>query len=104
MEENIKNKLTDELIEEIANTEQKKIVIEVKEIVTPEQRMAIECIKKLKNPFVMLDVEYVMKDLKICKSIAYKIFQSEDFPSINVGKTYKVMLLPYLMWKCKKQK
>ena len=43
-----------------------------------------------------------MNDLKVCETIAYKIFKRDDFPSINIGKSNQVMLLPYLIWKMNK--
>lgn len=101
--EEIINIVTDKILEEIKNTEVKNIVIETKDEITPEQRMIIESIRQLKNPFAMIGVNYVMKDLKICKSIAYKLFQRDDFPSIKFGKEHRVMLLPYLMWKMNKK-
>lgn len=91
------NKLNEKIIEEIKNNEYKQ------EILTPQQRIAIESIKRVKNPFIMISVEDVMKDLKICRTIAYRLFQREDFPSINIGKSNKIMLLPYLIWKMTKR-
>ena len=77
---------------------------ELKELeLTLEELMAIESIKKLRNPFMMIDVVTVMKDLHICKSIAYRLFQREDFPSINIGKNNQIMLLPYMIWKMQKR-
>lgn len=95
--------ITQQIVNEIQSTENKNIVIETKEILTPEQRMIIEAIRKLKNPFVMLTVKDVMKDLNICETVAYKTFKREDFPSINVGKNNQVMLIAYLLWKMNKR-
>ena len=44
------NNLTNKVIDEIQNTEMKNIIIETKEILTPEQRMAIDTIRRVKNP------------------------------------------------------
>ena len=87
-------------------------VIEVDDLQTPiiidkpehtfDEQMAIECVKKIKYPFRMLTVEHVMKDLDICRSIAYKLFQSENFPSKKIGKNHQVCLIAYLIWKVKK--
>lgn len=88
---------------EIQNTETKNIIIETKEVLTPEQRMAIDTIRRVKNPFKMLTVKDVMNDLGICETIAYRTFKRNDFPSINVGKTNQVMLLAYLIWKMQKR-
>ena len=58
---------------------------------------------KLKNPFKMIGVEAVMKDLNICRTIAYRLFKREDFPSITIGKSNQIMLISYLMWKLNKR-
>ncbi len=97
------NNLTKEVFNGIQSTEVKNIVIETKEILTPEQRMAIDTIRRVKNPFVMIGVKDVMKDLKVCETVAYRIFRREDFPSINIGKNNQVMLLAYLIWKMNKR-
>ena len=87
MDEKELNNLTKDIQEEIKNQEN----------ITPEQRLIIEAIKIVRNPFVMLTVKDVMRDLNICESVAYKTFKREDFPSINIGKNNQVMLLPYLL-------
>lgn len=97
------NNITTKIVDEIQNTEMKNIIIETKEILTPEQRMAIDTIRRVKNPFRMLGVKDVMRDLKICETIAYKTFKRDDFPSINIGKSNQVMLLSYLIWKMNKR-
>lgn len=93
------NDLTKKITEEIQNTDTKHIIIETKEILTPEQRIAIDSIRRVKNPFRMIGVKDVMNDLKVCETIAYRIFKRNDFPSINVGKSNQIMLLSYLIWK-----
>lgn len=97
--EKIMDKVTEEVLNAIENKDIKQIVIEHKEPRTVEQELAVETIKKIKNPFRMIGVETIMKDLNICKGIAYKLFQREDFPAINIGKTKQVMLISYLLWK-----
>ncbi len=91
-----------QVIEKI-DAEDKKININLQRELTLEELMAIESIKKLRNPFMMIDVVTVMKDLHICKSIAYRLFQRKDFPSINIGKSNQIMLLPYMIWKMQKR-
>ena len=93
------NNLTKQVVNEIQNTDTKNIVIETKEVFTPEQRMAIDTIRRVKNPFRMISVKDVMNDLNVCETIAYRIFKRNDFPSINVGKSNQIMLLAYLIWK-----
>ena len=97
------NDLTKQVINEIQNADTKNIVIETKETLTPEQRMAIDTIRRVKNPFKMLTVKDVMQDLGICETVAYRTFKREDFPSINIGKNNQVMLLAYLIWKMQKR-
>ena len=97
------NNLSEKISSEIKNIETKNIIIETKEVLTPEQRMAIDTIRRVKNPFIMLTVKDVMRDLNICETVAYKTFRRDDFPSINVGKNNQVMLLPYLIWKMSKR-
>ena len=97
------NDITTKVVNEIQNTEMKNVVIETKEVLTPEQRMAIDTIRRVKNPFRMLSVKDVMRDLNICETIAYKTFKRDDFPSINIGKSNQVMLLAYLIWKMTKR-
>lgn len=93
------NNLNEKIINQIQNTDVKHIVIETKEVLTPEQRIAVEAIKRVQNPFKMLTVKDVMRDLNICETIAYKTFRRDDFPSINIGKNNQIMLLSYLIWK-----
>ena len=95
--------LNNKMIDEIQNTEDKKININVRNPLTPQDFMAIESIRKLKNPFRMIGVEVVMQDLHICRSIAYRLFQRDDFPSINIGKSNQIMLLSYMIWKMQKR-
>ena len=68
-----------------------------------EEKLITEAMKKVKDPFMNLTVEYVMKDLGIGIVKAYEIFNRNDFPAINVGKTKTVTLLAYLIWKMKRQ-
>lgn len=96
----------DNILTKVANeidTEEKKININLSAPLTPEQLMAIQSIKRLKNPFKMLSVKDIMRDLNICETIAYRTFKRNDFPSINIGKSNQVMLLSYLIWKMSKR-
>lgn len=91
--------IIEKLNKEIIDTEDKDIIINYNKQLTPMDYMAIESIRKIKNPFRMIGVETVMKDLNICKTIAYKLFQREDFPAINIGKSNQIMILAYMIWK-----
>ena len=81
----------------------KELIINLNNKLTDKDLIIISSISRLKNPFKMLTVETVMKDLNICKTIAYRLFKRDDFPSINIGKNNQVMLLPYLIWKMNKK-
>ena len=101
--EEVMSKITDEVIEDIENKDIKQIVIEHKEPRTIEQELAIESIKEIKNPFIMISADYVMKDLGLCRNKTYSLFRQPDFPSISIGKKHKVMFLAYIMWKLNKK-
>jgi len=73
--DNIAMKVANEI-----DTEDKKINIHLPAPLTTEQLMAIQSIKRLKNPFKMLSVKDVMQDLNICETIAYRTFKRVDFP------------------------
>lgn len=63
----------------------------------------ITILNRLKNPFKMIGIDEVMKDLKVCRNVAYKIFQRDDFPAINIGKNKQVSLLAYILWKLERK-
>lgn len=69
-----------------------------------EEKLIMEIIKKVNNPFANLTVKNIAKDLNIGINTAYEIFKRDDFPSINIGKTKTITLLAYLMWKLQKHK
>ena len=92
--ENI-NIVTNEILEEINNSENKQY--------TKTELMLLNSMKKVHNPFAMLTVLDVMRDLKISESAVYKTFNRQDFPAIKVGKKSLVMLLPYLIWKMERK-
>lgn len=99
----VMNRITEEVIEDIENKNIKQIIVEQKEPRTIEQELAVESIKKVRNPFVMLNAEYVMKDLGLCRNKTYSLFRQADFPSVKIGKNHKIMFLSYVMWKLKKK-
>ena len=70
---------------------------------TKADLVLIESVRRLKNPFKMIDVQYVMNDLGICETIAYKTFKRPDYPSNKIGKKNQVMLLAYILWKMEKR-
>ena len=50
-----------------------------------------------------LTVEDVMKDLKVGRNTAYKIFKRADFPAILLGRKYFIWKEPYEEWKKKRR-
>ena len=70
---------------------------------TQEELMIVEAIKKIRNPFINLTVQDVAKDLKIGENMAYTIFKRDDFPSVNIGRCWKISLISYLLWKTQKR-
>ena len=80
-------------------------IIDTKEIksYSLDELMIIEAVKKINNPFVNLTVQDVAKDLKIGENMAYTIFKRDDFPSVNIGRCWKISLISYILWKTKKR-
>lgn len=97
----VMSKIADDVLDEIIDKNVKQIIIEHREPRTIEQELALESLKKINNPFVMISAEYIMKDLGMCRNRAYALFREPDFPSVKIGKKYKVMFLNYVIWKIK---
>lgn len=72
-------------------------------LTTLEELMITEAIKKIADPFANLTVQDVAQDLKIGENMAYTIFKRDDFPSINIGRCWKISLISYLLWKTEKR-
>lgn len=89
------NIITDEELDELFGDEDSQY--------TKTELMTLDSMQKIPNPFLMLTVKDVMKDLNISESAVYKTFNRQDFPAIKVGKKSLVMLLPYLIWKMEKK-
>lgn len=58
-----------------------------------------ECMKFVRNPFRNLAVADVARDLHCNQNTANEIFRRKDFPALCVGKSKKVMLISYILWK-----
>ena len=76
-------------------------VIDTKE--NMQEQIVINYLNKLKNPFAMLSVSNVSKDLHIGINQAYELFKQNDFPKTQIGKRKIVTLAAYLLWKMKKK-
>lgn len=88
---------------DIINDNTKLIDTKDAKIHTLEELMIIEAIKKISDPFINLTVQDVAKDLRIGENMAYTIFKRKDFPSINIGRSWKISLISYLIWKTQKR-
>lgn len=95
----INNQVLAEIRDITPNDSTKEVILNVQNELTNKDILLLSSINRLKNPFRMIGVETIMKDLNICRGVAYKIFQRDDFPSINVGKTKQIMLISYIVWK-----
>lgn len=84
------------------NNEEQNNINETKEA-EYRDKLILEVIKQYSNPFINLSVKQVAEDLEIGENLAYELFKQEDFPSINIGRKWKITLIAYLLWKTKKQ-
>ena len=66
------------------------------------EQIIINYLNKLNNPFKILSVADVSKDLHIGVNQAYDLFKQPDFPIITIGKKKYITLATYLIWKMKK--
>lgn len=67
------------------------------------EQIVINYLNKINNPFAILSVQDVSKDLHIGINQAYELFKQKDFPSINIGKRKVITLATYLLWKMNKK-
>lgn len=67
-----------------------------------EEVLIKELINNIENPYKLLTVSDVSKDLNIGINTAYTLFKNKQFPSIKVGKNRKITLLAYTLWKLHK--
>ncbi len=88
---NDKNEKTNAFTINVENTESLK------------QKIVVNYLNKLKNPFVTLSVSDVSKDLHIGINQAYDLFKQKDFPATTIGKRKTVTLASYLLWKMNKK-
>ena len=70
-----------------------------KRTLSAEEQVIIESVRRVKDPFKMLKIEDVAKDLGISFSTAYKMFRQKDFPAIKVGSSRRVAYAAYMAWK-----
>lgn len=78
-------------------------VIDTNEKTTLNEQVVMNYLNKIQNPFVILSVSDVSKDLHIGINQAYDLFKQSDFPTLIIGKRKAVILASYLLWKMNKK-
>ena len=68
-----------------------------------KEKIIINYLNKVKNPFAMLLPPDVSKDLNIGINQAYDLFKQQDFPTVTVGNRKLISLASYLLWKMGKK-
>lgn len=74
-------------------------LIDTKENKNTNEQVIINYLNRITNPFAILSVQDVSKDLHIGINQAYDLFKQNDFPTICIGKRKTVTLAAYLLWK-----
>lgn len=74
-------------------------LIDTKENKNLNEQVVINYLNRITNPFTILSVQDVSKDLHIGINQAYDLFKQNDFPTICIGKRKTVTLAAYLLWK-----
>ena len=74
-------------------------LIDTKENKNSNEQVVINYLNRITNPFAILSVQDVSKDLHIGINQAYDFFKQNDFPTICIGKRKTVTLAAYLLWK-----
>lgn len=78
-------------------------VIDTKKKTTLNEQVVMNYLNKVQNPFLILSVQDISKDLHIGINQAYELFKQNDFPTITIGKRKAVTLAAYLLWKMNKK-
>lgn len=78
-------------------------LIDTKENKNLNEQVVINYLNRITNPFAILSVQDVSKDLHIGINQAYDLFKQNDFPAINIGKRKVITLASYLLWKMNKK-
>ena len=86
-----KNGMEKEIIKELRD-------VKYHEISTGKLRRYFS-LENFNDPFKVISVADVAKDLHCNQNTANEIFRRKDFPAICIGKGKKVMYLAYIMWK-----
>ena len=77
--------------------------ITTEEIENLKEKIILNYLNRVKNPFAMLLPPDVSKDLNIGINQAYDSFKQDDFPTVSVGSRKLISLASYLLWKMGKK-
>lgn len=78
-------------------------IIDANEEMQLNEQIVMNYLSKIQNPFAVLSVQQVSKDLHIGINQAYELFKQKDFPAITIGKRKVITLANYLLWKMSKK-
>lgn len=78
-------------------------IIDANEEMQLNKQIVMNYLSKIQNPFAVLSVQQVSKDLHIGINQAYELFRQKDFPAITIGKRKVITLANYLLWKMSKK-
>lgn len=67
------------------------------------KEVVLQAVKSIDDPWKMLTVKDIAKDLYMGENKTNEIFNRADFPSVNIGKTRKIQKLAYILWKMEKR-
>ena len=87
----------------MTNISIKEKIIDTKEKNALNEQIVMNYLSNVQNPFVILSVSDISKDLHIGINQAYDLFKQSDFPTITIGKRKAVTLASYLLWKMSKK-
>ena len=77
--------------------------IDANEEMQLNKQIVMNYLSKIQNPFAVLSVQQVSKDLHIGINQTYELFKQKDFPAITIGKRKVITLANYLLWKMSKK-
>ena len=78
-------------------------IIDTKDIKSIQEKIIMNYLDKINNPFALLTAPDISKDLHIGINQAYDLMKQQDFPTITIGKKKTVTIAAYLLWKMSKK-
>ena len=81
----------------------KENIIDTKEKNGLNEKIVMDYLSRLENPFILLSSRDISKDLHIGINQAYELLKQDDFPTLVIGKKKTVTIAAYLLWKMSKK-